>query len=409
MENDQIAVRRFLRVEENERTVYDRTYRTFLRLAGYRTFQALLDSESIEVIRMTNYDPTDRIDPEEIPTLWERTTTGFERNEPVLVGAMALTRVRALGSVPVVFHLFDDGNDVTIRIVLNRKDRGSLEAILDLLDDLEASAHPLKGRLLQVSPGLVGFLPRQKVERDDIFLPPSILDELEQAFLFLIEPDAVPRQLHHRAVLIAGPPGMGKTLLCKWISGIVKATVLWVTPGALWRAGASALLDLARKLGPTLLILEDLDVASGTRDGNSPLGDLLAELDGFTSLDGIGILATTNHPEQLDHALDPRSRPGRFQRFLTVETLDPELRRGLIRHLLDTSEVLPPAGPEIVTRIHRASERFTGDQTTVLVRDVELHWLHATGRGETPDLDTVVRRALEERPAVLRSSGFAPA
>jgi len=272
---------------------------------------------------------------------------------------------------------------------------------------LEEQVHPYKGKLLQVTSDGLSFLPPQGVSRDDVFVPESTLDELERGFVFLNDPESLPPELRHRAVLLAGPPGVGKTMACKWLSGIVDATVLWTSPQALWSAGPAEILELARRLSPALLILEDLDVASGNRDGSTPLGDLLAQLDGFGSLEDIGLVATTNHPEVLDHALDPRSRPGRFQLFMELGVMEPELRRRLLEKLVAEDNVLLGDSEAAVERLFQATSGFTGAQVAGIVRDLELIWLWEQEHGNQPTLEAVVEKALNGRPSITRALGFA--
>ncbi len=406
MADDQKEVRRFLRVEMHERTVFNRTYGPFLRLVAYRLFEAILNSPEATVVKLTNYDIDSFPFQKESPKTWRKVEVGFNRHEALLVGAMAMLRIRHLDDLPVVVHLYEKDQAAVLRIILRKEDHEQLHEFLRWLDRLEEAVHPLKGRLLQVSPNGVQFLPPQQIRRDDVFLPEELLEEVERGFLFLVEPGAVPDGLHHRAILFAGPPGVGKTLACKWLAGWVSATVLWTTPQTLWKAGARALLELARKLRPALLILEDLDVAAGQRDGASPLGDLLAQLDGFGSLHGVGIVATTNHPEMLDHALHPGTRPGRFQFLITIEAMEDSLRRRYVEYLLARSEVLPEPETRVIERIVNVTRGFTGAQVAALVQDLEMFWLWEEDQGRRCTLDSVLDEALHGRPSITRNLGF---
>jgi len=293
-----------------------------------------------------------------------------------------------------------------VETIVREDDRPVLPQLDLWLDGVLEANHPLEGKLLQLSTERLSFLPVQGIAREDVVLPPDILEELERSFAFLAEGCRHPEALRHRAVLLAGMPGVGKTLACKWLAGLVSSTVLWIAPGTVWEMGPSAIFDVARKLRPVLMILEDLDVASGQRDGSQPLGDLLTQLDGFAPLTGIGIVATTNHPEALDHALDPRKRPGRFHRMITVEPPGPGGRRVLLERLLGRSAILPETAHDLAPRLAQQMDTATGAQLAEIVKDLEHSWLWEVRHGREPELEAMLEEVTGYRPKT--GVGFAP-
>jgi hypothetical protein len=142
-----------------------------------------------------------------------------------------------------------------------------------------------------------------------------------------------------RGVLLYGPPGTGKTRIGHALAQSCGCTFILVTP-AMIEQGLSlrALFDLARRLAPTVLFFEDLDLIGGDRHSGcnlAVLGELLVGLDGLGSGEGVITVATTNDLTAIEPAL--KDRPSRFDVVLEVPALDvPEravyLERWLAAH-----------------------------------------------------------------------------
>ena len=137
-----------------------------------------------------------------------------------------------------------------------------------------------------------------------------------------------------RGVILAGPPGVGKTLICKvLIQAIKDITVLYVLPSHLKSAmDVSMVCEMARDLSPTLMVIEDIDFLAESRNTN-PFGGLTVELmnqmDGVESFDGVVTLATTNMPEKIEEAI--KNRPGRFDRVIQVDLPDSKDRLKMLK------------------------------------------------------------------------------
>jgi proteasome regulatory subunit len=147
-----------------------------------------------------------------------------------------------------------------------------------------------------------------------------------------------------KGVLLVGPPGCGKTLLAKAIARETKATFLRMVGSELVQKyiGEGSrmvreLFQLAKERSPSILFLDEIDSIAGRRTDSSTSADrevhrtliqLLAELDGFDNLGDVRIIAATNRPDILDHAI---LRPGRLDRIIEIPLPDPESRREIFR------------------------------------------------------------------------------
>jgi cell division protease FtsH len=172
----------------------------------------------------------------------------------------------------------------------------------------------------------------------------EVKEELEEVVSFLKDPARF-SLLGARApkgVLLVGPPGTGKTLLARATAGEAEAPFYSVSASSFVEmfVGVGArrirkLFEKARANTPCIVFIDELDAVGKGRSGGvgsndereQTLNQLLVELDGFDSSDGIVVMAATNRPEILDSAL---LRPGRFDRRITVNVPDREGRLAIL-------------------------------------------------------------------------------
>lgn len=187
---------------------------------------------------------------------------------------------------------------------------------------------------------------KQKITFNDVAGCDEAKEELQEIIQFLKEPAKFQKLGGKipKGVLIFGLPGTGKTLLAKAISG--EASVPFFSSSGsefvemFVGVGASRVRDLfeqGRKNAPCLLFIDEIDavgrhrfagVGGGHDEREQTLNQLLVEMDGFDTKEGVILVAATNRPDVLDPAL---LRPGRFDRQIAVPTPDLNGREQILR------------------------------------------------------------------------------
>lgn len=199
-----------------------------------------------------------------------------------------------------------------------------------------------------------------------------------------------------RGILLVGPPGTGKSLLCRALAAQMKMTFIWVTARHVERSAHSiaSIWELARLLSPTALLLEDIDLFAESRETISQsniLGELMNQLDGADENDGILTLATTNRHEIVETALS--NRPGRFDHLIHMGPLNKAGRRALIAKWFEGDHV----EESLLDYLLHRTEGFTGAQLVEIVKHlIELSRLGNNDHRDDSDLMTsdLIDRAL---------------
>jgi AAA+ superfamily predicted ATPase len=188
-----------------------------------------------------------------------------------------------------------------------------------------------------------------------------------------------------RGVLLAGPPGTGKTLSCKVLMNEIDATVMYVARDAVTEVGQiTELYKMARRLSPSVVILEDIDTLGGLgRDeADHPLlGEFLNCLAGVEDNNGVVTLATTNHPEKLDWALT--DRPGRFDVRLEFDYPDSAARLAILKKYLTPFETKKLNLKSITKR----TEKFSGAYLQEIVQSSFMLAHEACGYCDNPVIE----------------------
>ncbi|MFN2568638.1 MAG: ATP-dependent zinc metalloprotease FtsH [Candidatus Dormibacteria bacterium] len=180
----------------------------------------------------------------------------------------------------------------------------------------------------------------------DVAAAEDIIPELAEIRDYLAKPSgfAAMGALPPKGVLLVGPPGCGKTLLARAISGEADASFYPISGSefveSLVGIGAARVRDLfrqARATPPALIFIDELDavgrqrgagLGGGHDEREQTLNELLVQIDGFDPTEGVVVIGATNRPDILDAAL---LRAGRFDRHITVDRPDREGRLAILR------------------------------------------------------------------------------
>jgi cell division protease FtsH len=209
-------------------------------------------------------------------------------------------------------------------------------------------------------------------------------DEVEEIIAFLKDPKKFQRLGGRipKGVLLIGPPGTGKTLLARAIAGEAGVPFFSISGSDFVEmfvgVGASRVRDLfeqGKKHAPCIIFIDEIDavgrhrgagLGGGHDEREQTLNQLLVEMDGFESNDGVIIIAATNRPDVLDPAI---MRPGRFDRRITVPRPDVRGREEILRVHAKRAPLSPDVDIEVLAR---GTPGFSGADLENLVNEASL-------------------------------------
>ncbi|MFZ0594662.1 MAG: ATP-dependent zinc metalloprotease FtsH [Bryobacteraceae bacterium] len=225
---------------------------------------------------------------------------------------------------------------------------------------------------------------QKKVTFKDVAGVEEAKEELQEIIEFLREPQKF-QKLGGRipkGVLLIGPPGTGKTLLARAIAGEANVPFFSISGSDFVEmfvgVGASRVRDLfeqGKKNAPCIIFIDEIDavgrhrgagLGGGHDEREQTLNQLLVEMDGFESNEGVILVAATNRPDVLDPAL---LRPGRFDRRVVVDRPDVRGRESILK--VHTKKV-PLSDDVELSVIARGSPGFAGADLANLVNEAAL-------------------------------------
>ncbi len=226
---------------------------------------------------------------------------------------------------------------------------------------------------------------QKKVTFKDVSGVDEAKEELQEIIEFLKEPQKF-QKLGGRipkGVLLMGSPGTGKTLLARAVAGEANVPFFSISGSDFVEmfvgVGASRVRDLfeqGKKNAPCIVFIDEIDavgrhrgagLGGGHDEREQTLNQLLVEMDGFESNEGVILVAATNRPDVLDPAL---LRPGRFDRRIVVNRPDVKGREGI---LAVHTKKIPLADDVNIHVLARGSSGFSGADLANLVNEAALN------------------------------------
>ncbi len=224
---------------------------------------------------------------------------------------------------------------------------------------------------------------RPKVTFKDVAGADEAKQELQEVIEFLRDPGKFGKLGGRipKGVLLLGPPGTGKTLLAKAVAGEAQVPFFSMSGSDFVEmfvgVGASRVRDLfeqGKKNAPCIIFIDEIDavgrqrgagLGGGHDEREQTLNQLLVEMDGFGSNEGVILIAATNRPDVLDPAL---LRPGRFDRQVVVDLPDGKGREGILRVHLEKRKV--PLREDVeLPRIAKGTPGLSGADLENLVNE----------------------------------------
>jgi cell division protease FtsH len=223
-----------------------------------------------------------------------------------------------------------------------------------------------------------------KVTFQDVAGVEEAKEELQEIIEFLVDPKKFTKLGGRipKGVLLVGPPGTGKTLLARAIAGEANVPFFSISGSDFVEmfvgVGASRVRDLftqGKKNAPCIIFIDEIDavgrhrgagLGGGHDEREQTLNQLLVEMDGFESNDGVIVMSATNRPDVLDPAL---LRPGRFDRQIVVSTPDVKGREAILKVHTRKTVVSQDVDLSIIAR---GTPGFSGADLENLVNEAAL-------------------------------------
>jgi len=301
----------------------------------------------------------------------------YTPDDPALVGRLTEKNVRVIAKPE------DDGNNPLLHILVSWFPMLLLIGVwVFFMRQMQSGGGRAMGfgksraRMLTEKQGRVTF--------DDVAGIDEAKSELQEIVEFLKDPQKFQRLGGKipKGVLLVGPPGTGKTLLARAIAGEANVPFFTISGSDFVEmfvgVGASRVRDMfeqGKKNAPCIIFIDEIDavgrhrgagLGGGNDEREQTLNQMLVEMDGFESNEGVILIAATNRPDVLDPAL---LRPGRFDRQVVVPNPDVVGREKIIRVHMRKVPLAADVDPKTIAR---GTPGFSGADLANLVNEAAL-------------------------------------
>ena len=333
------------------------------------------------------------------PVDYSSRPTGPDSTRQVVTFGIWLLAVDGVPSAVLLRGARPESGRMAAELEVLSPSAGASTALLQRVRALMTEHSVLRGQVLSFAMSDYGatagatLLPRPEISRDDVVLPPGVMDQITAHVVGIGEQRQALRaagQHLKRGVLLYGPPGTGKTLTVRHLVSVTPGVTVVLLTGPTIQLVTEAA-SLARALQPSIVVLEDVDLVAMER-GHSPQPLLFEVLDALDGLDGdadVTFLMTTNRVEVLERALV--QRPGRVD--LAVEI--PLPARAERRRLVELYAGELPFSADALDAVAGQSEGTTGSFAKELVRRAVLGAALRDGADPVPT-DEDLKSALDE-------------
>ena len=267
----------------------------------------------------------------------------------------------------------------------------SMESINDFLDMLRrrvSEYDPYRGKSLRLQLDLAGdidtvhFEAKPEVKRNDVILPPGVLDSIEDHAIEVgkqAERLRAAGQHLKRGLLLYGPPGTGKTHVIRYLTSQMPEATLFVLSGS-ELSKIKKISSILAELTPAIVVFEDVDLIAQDREetseGGSTLFNLLDAMEGVAEDMDVLFICTTNRLEVMEPAI--ASRPGRIDQAVELALPDANCRNELLR-LYSSGLRLNVQDPDSVV------DRTSGVTSSFIKELMRRAALNALGESGDPD------------------------
>ena len=258
----------------------------------------------------------------------------------------------------------------TVSVQVTAADQATAGQIADQIRALATRHNVYRGQVISFGAdasapaggSVLGFLDRPRLDRATVILPPDLLDGIERQVLGIARHSgqlSASGQHLRRGVLLHGPPGTGKTHTVRYLIGQLPHVTAIVISGAGLRFISEAC-AIARTLQPSIVVVEDVELAAEPRGPHAPLHPallrLLSEMEGTGDDADVTFLLTTNRADLLEEVL--AARPGQVDHTARLPLPDATARRRLLRLYQGSLRISRSSVSTVVARTEGVNASF---------------------------------------------------